>query len=174
MTGERPTAVIEEPQFESDPYERTWMRFSLVLLVAFAIAVAVTGFASGFQVPGDHGRVDPRTVTDSGPFAEPGLRDLGNGEYEVYMVARAWAFDPRDITVPAGSTITFYVTSTDVQHGLKLQDTNVNMQIVPGHISKLSVTLEEPGSYPYICHEFCGVGHAAMFGTLTVEPEGGE
>ena len=164
----------EAPRFETDPYERNWLRFSLVLLVAFAVTVAIAGFALGFQVPGDESRVDPRTVTDSGPFANPGLRDLGNGEYEVYMVARAWAFDPRDITVPPGSTITFLITSTDVQHGFKLQDTNVNMQIVPGQVSKLTVTLDEPGEYPYICHEFCGVGHAAMFGTLTVEAEGGE
>ena len=165
--------LIEEPEFETDPYERNWMRFSLVLLVAFAVTVALAGFALGFQVPGDESRVDPRTVTESGPFANPGLRDLGNGEYEVYMISKAWAFDPREITVPAGSTITFYVTSIDVQHGLKLQDTNVNMQVVPGQVSKLSVTLDEPGTYPYICHEFCGVGHAAMFGELIVEPEGG-
>ena len=96
------------------------------------------------------------------------------------MLAKAWVFEPRTITVPAGSTITFYVTSADngpqlpaVQHGFKLQDTNVNMQVVPGHVSKLTVTLDEPGTYPYICHEFCGNGHAAMFGELIVEPEGG-
>jgi cytochrome c oxidase subunit 2 len=166
--------VRETPDFETDPYERNWMRFSLVILVVFAASVALAGFGLGFEVPGEHARVDPRTVTDSGPFADPGVRDLGGGEYDVYMVARAWAFDPRDITVPAGSTITFHITSVDVQHGFKLQDTNVNMQVVPGHVSTLSVTLDEPGTYPYICHEFCGVGHAAMFGTLTVEAEGGE
>ena len=165
--------TTEPPEFETDPYERNWIRFSLLLLVVFGATVAIAGFALGFQVPGDESRVDPRTVTESGPFANPGLRDLGNGEYEVYMVARAFAFDPRDITVPEGSTITFYITSVDVQHGFKLQDTNVNMQIVPGQVSKLSVTLDEPGTYPFICHEFCGIGHAAMFGNLTVEPEGG-
>ena len=105
--------LIEEPEFETDPYERNWMRFSLVLLVVFAATVALAGFALGFQVPGEESRVDPSTVDDSGPFANPGLRDLGNGEYEVYMLAKAWVFEPRTITVPAGSTITFYVTSAD-------------------------------------------------------------
>jgi cytochrome c oxidase subunit 2 len=173
MTGD--TLPKEEPaRFEADPYERNWIRFSLVLLVVFAASVAIAGFALGFALPGEHPRVDPRTVTDSGPFAEPGVRDLGAGEYEVVMVARQYSFDPREISVPEGATVTFRITSVDVQHGFKLQDTNVNMQIVPGHVSELTVTFDEPGQYPYICHEFCGIGHAAMFGTLTVTAAGGQ
>ena len=168
-----PDIVEEEPQFEADPYERNWIYFSLIVLGAFAVAVAVAGFALGFQVPGDETRVDPNTVADQPPWNEPGLRDLGNGEYEVYMLSQRYLFRPREIRVPAGSTVTFYVTSVDVQHGLKLQDTNVNMHLVPGHVSKLTVELEDPGEYPYICHEYCGIGHAAMFGTLFVEAESG-
>ncbi|MGQ9491600.1 MAG: hypothetical protein ACUVR4_12035 [Anaerolineae bacterium] len=34
--------------------------------------------------------------------------------------------------MPVGSTVTFYVTSADVQHGFAIRDTNINMQIVPG------------------------------------------
>jgi cytochrome c oxidase subunit 2 len=64
------------------------------------------------------------------------------------------------------------VTSTDVQHGFKIQDTNVNMQIVPGQVSKLTFTFDEVGEYPYICTEFCGLGHAAMFGTVMVVQPG--
>lgn len=162
-----------EAGFHADPYERNWIFFSLALLMGFALTVAVAGFALGFQVPGDESRVDPRTVADSPPWSEPGLRDLGNGEYDVYMLSRQFLFEPRDLSVPVGSTVTFYVTSTDVQHGFKLQDTNVNMQIVPGQVSKLTVEFAEPGQFPFICNEFCGVGHAAMFGTLTVEEANG-
>ncbi len=42
------------------------------------------------------------------------------------------------------------------------------MQIVPGEVSTLTMTLDEPGDYPYVCTEYCGSGHAAMFGSLTV------
>jgi cytochrome c oxidase subunit 2 len=145
------------------------MRISAVLLVCFAVAVAVAGFALGFQLPGVEARVDPNTVTQSGPFADPGLRDLGSNHYEVYIVARAWAFDPSQITVPVGAEVTFYITSVDVQHGFKLRDTNVNLQIVPGHVSKLTTTFDRAGEYPFICTEFCGLGHSAMFGSLVVE-----
>lgn len=161
-----------------DPYERNWIRFSIVLLVVFIAAITVAGFALGFQVPGDEGRVDPRTVTDSGPFASPGVREISPGKFEAYVVSRTFAFDPAEIVVPQGAEVTIYVTSVDVQHGFKVTDTNINMQVVPGQISKLSYTFDRIGAFPYICTEYCGAAHAAMFGTVKVVPanefEGGE
>jgi len=163
----------ETPSFEADPYERKWIVVSLVLLIAFMVTVTIAGFALGFQVPGDETRVDPRTVADSGPWNEPGLRDRGNGEYDAYVIARQYLFDPRTITVPVGSSVTFYLTSIDVQHGFKLQNTNVNMQVVPGEVSRLTVEFDEAGEFDYICNEFCGAGHAAMFGSVVVEADTG-
>ena len=64
---------------------------------------------------------------------------------------------------------TFFITSADVQHGLKIQGTNVNLQVVPGHVSTLAATFDQPGTYPFICTEFCGLGHAGMFGQVIVE-----
>ena len=153
-----------------DPYERNWIRISIGLLIGFSLAIGIAGFAFGFQVPSPEQRVDPRTVaTDpNSPWTEPGLRELAPGKYEAYVLAQTWQFMPREMTVPVGSTVTFYVTSRDIQHGFKLQNTNINMQIVPGQVSKLTHTFDEVGEYPYICTEYCGLGHAAMFGTLTV------
>ena len=155
-----------------DPYERTWIGVSIVLLVVFMVAIGVAGFALGIQVPSPEQRVDPRTVaTDTNsPWSDPGLRELSPGKYEAYVLAQTWAFLPREITVPAGSSVTFYVTSKDVQHGFKIQDTNVNMQIVPGQVSKLEIKFDEIGRYDYICTEYCGAAHAIMYGTVIVEP----
>ena len=50
----------------------------------------------------------------------------------------------------------------------------MNMQVVPGEVSKLTVEFDEVGEHDYICHEFCGIGHAAMFGTVIVEPAEGD
>jgi cytochrome c oxidase subunit 2 len=157
-----------KPNLHIDRYEKNWMRFTIVLLIVFAAAVTVAGFALGFQVPSPEERVDPNNLT--GPWENPGLRELSPGVYELYIIgnAESWQFNPREVEVPVGATVTFYVTSTDIQHGFKLQDTNINMQIVPGHVSKLTYTFDTAGEYPYICTEYCGVGHAAMFGTLTV------
>ncbi len=157
-----------------DPYERNWMIVSIVMLVIFFGLVTAAGFALGIQVPGPETRVDPRTLQDSGPFADPGLREVGPNEYEAYVVAKVFVFEPRELVVPVGSTVTIYVSSTDVQHGYKIQDSNVNMQIVPGEVSKLSYTFDRVGEFPYICTEYCGLGHAAMFGVVKVVEEGAE
>ena len=153
-----------------DPYERNWMRLSVAMLVAFFAIVTVAGFALGFQVSGVDAEVDPTTVLETEPWASPGLREISDGHYEAYIVAQAWAFVPAEIEVPVGSTVDIFVTSPDLQHGFKITDTNVNMQIVPGQVSKLTYTFDEVGDFPYICHEYCGQGHAAMWGTVKVVP----
>lgn len=153
-----------------DPYERNWMRFSVVLLIVFFATIAVAGFAMGIQVSGADAEVDPRIVTDSGPWADPGIREIAPGQYEAWVIAQTWSFIPRVITIPVGSEVIIHVTSPDVQHGFKITDTNVNMQIVPGQVSTLTYTFDEVGEYPYICHEYCGQGHASMFGVVEVVP----
>lgn len=162
--------MTSKPSMHIDPYERNWIIISIVLLVSFAVAISIAGFAFGIQVPSPEQRVDPRTVADSGPWAEPGLRELSPGKYEAYILAQTWSFAPREMSVPVGAEVTFYITSKDVQHGFKLQETNLNVQVVPGQVSKLTITFDEPGDYNYICTEYCGSGHAAMFSTLHVEP----
>lgn len=161
--------MTEQQRLHIDRYEKRWIKISIATLFVFAVFVLAAGFAFGFQVPGAYERVNPQTVTDSGAFAEPGLREISPGNYEAYITAQAFFYTPREITVPAGSKVTFYITSVDVQHGFKLQGTNINVMVVPGQVSTLSSTFEKPGEYDFICTEYCGAGHAAMSGKLIVE-----
>lgn len=156
-------------------YERNWMIFSAVMLVLFATAVSVAAFGMGIQVPGPEQRVDPRTVaTDpNSPWSNPGLREIAPGKYDAYILAHAipnWEYLPKEITVPVGSSVSFYVTSSDVQHGFNVQNTNVNFMVIPGQVSKLTVTFKNPGIYNYICNEYCGSGHGIMYGAVIVTP----
>lgn len=156
-----------------DTYERYWIMLTLVVLVVFTVAVGVSGFMLGVQVPVPESLVNPNTIaTDAtSRFANPGLRQLAPGKYEAYIRTQSspWKFIPDKLEVPAGSTVTFYVTSVDVQHGFKLEGTNVNVQILPGLVSKMTATFKTAGTYNYVCTEYCGVGHQNMFGTLTVK-----
>ena len=154
-----------------DPYERIWMVISLIVLAGIMIAVTVAAFAFGIQPPSPQPRVDPKTVTQSGPFSQPGLRDLGGGKYEAYMVGTSagWIWEPREMRVPVGSTVTFYLTSKDVQHGFMLWNTNLNLMVLPGQVSKATYTFEQPGDYTYVCNEYCGIGHQTMSGKVIVE-----
>ncbi|NJN82427.1 MAG: cytochrome C oxidase subunit II [Caldilineaceae bacterium] len=158
-----------------DRYERAWMRLSAAALAVFLVAIVVAAFAWGIQLPGVYARIDPNTLYDAGsPFADPTVRELAPGKYEAYVRAQIWQFTPREIRIPAGSSITFYVTSQDVQHGFNVAGTNINMMVLPGQISTLTATFDEPGTYNFICHEYCGQLHQTMYGQIIVEEAAGE
>lgn len=157
-----------------DPAERNFFIIGAALLVVFFVVLTISSVAYGIQLPAPEMRIDPRTINDpeASPFGLPvdeRLRELAPGKYEVYMTGQAWAFQPAEIRIPAGSTLTIYATSKDVQHGFKLQGTNLNFMILPGQISKQTGTFDEPGEYTFICHEYCGVAHHVMFGKIIVE-----
>lgn len=153
-----------------DIYESAWIRISVVVLIIFFLAIGISAFSVGFQVPGVYQRIDPATLYDAGsPFANPELRELAPGKYEVHIRAQIWFFTPREIRVPAGSTITFYTTSQDVVHGVKILGTNINMMILPGQVSTLTAKFDKPGTYNFICHEYCGLNHHTMYGQIIVE-----
>jgi cytochrome c oxidase subunit 2 len=154
-----------------DPYEKIWIVAAVVVLIGMITATTIAAFAMGIQVPTPERQVDPRIVGVEGPFSQPGLRDLGGGKYEAYILAQAWQWNPKEIRIPVGSTVTFFLTSKDVQHGFHLWDTNLNVMVLPGQVSKVTVTFDEAGEYPYICNEYCGVGHHTMDGVLIVEEQ---
>jgi len=156
-----------------DKYEQIWIRISIFVLVVFTLAVLTATVSAGIQVPGVEGRVDPNLITTPGasPWAEPGVRELAPGKYEAHILAQIWVFQPGEIRIPAGSEITFYVTSKDIQHGFKILDTNINMMVLPGQVSKLKTRFDKPGTYNIVCHEYCGIGHHTMYGQIIVEGE---
>jgi cytochrome c oxidase subunit 2 len=169
--GHNGSTIVDSEMLHVDRYESAWMRLSFAVLVVFFVAIVFSSFSVGFQVPGVYQRIDPATLlNEDSPFANPTLRELAPGKYEVYIRAQIWSFAPSEIRVPAGSTVTFYATSLDVQHGIKLSETNINMMILPGQVSTLKATFNEPGSYNFVCHEYCGVMHHTMYGRVIVEP----
>lgn len=158
-----------------DRHEKIFIIASAVLLALFALVIGVSAFAYGVQLPSPEQKVNPNTVATPGvsPFGEPiaeRVRELAPGRYEAYILSRAWSFQPNEVRVPVGSSVTFYVTSIDVLHGFKIERTNINVMVIPGQVSKLTATFTEPGTYNFICNEYCGVGHHTMYGRLIVEP----
>lgn len=157
-----------------DHRERNYILITILLIIIFATALLVSAFAYGIQVPTPYERVDPNTVATPGasPWGDPAeerVRELAPNKYEAYILAQTWSFLPNQITIPRGATITFYVTSKDVQHGFIIAGTNINMMIIPGQVSTLTATFDEAGVYNIVCNEYCGVGHQVMFGQIVVE-----
>jgi len=148
-----------------ETYERMFMILAALML---ALGIAIGALVAGVHVPPPAVLGDPRALSSTPPFDQPGLRDLGNGNYEAVIVARAWQFQPNAIEVPVGSTVTFTLASTDVIHGFVLAGTNANVMVIPGQIAQVTARFDQPGEYVWVCHEYCGFGHHQMYGKVVV------
>ena len=150
-------------------YEKAFLWLGAAMLVVFGVTLIWTSVAMGIQLPGKHAQIDPAQVRQTPPFDQPGVREIAPGRYEAVIVAFAWAFQPREIRVPAGAEVTFLATSTDVIHGLHIEGTRVNMMLIPGQVARNTYTFRVPGRHLLLCHEFCGAGHHIMSGEVIVE-----
>ena len=152
-----------------DAYERFFLRLTAFTLVIFFIAIVVSALAGTVTLPQPSGRVDPSKLSSTAPFDEPGVRELAPGRYEVIMIAQAWSFTPNEINLPAGSEVTFRITSRDVIHGFEITGVAMNMMLIPGQVSVATTTFNEPGEHLIICHEYCGTGHQTMYATIMID-----
>ena len=116
--------------------------------------------------------IDATTLHRGGEFIENNLGTGfdAQGNVIVRMVAEQYAFRPPCVVVPEGAPVTFRATSADVVHGFQILGTNVNSMLVPGYVSTFIMTLDGIGERAMPCHEFCGVGHAAMWAKVQVVP----
>jgi cytochrome c oxidase subunit 2 len=154
-------------------FEKAWAVVSVVLIVAFIGTVTYGTLGAGVEMVDDSGGTVDAGDLENTEFAEPGVRQVGEDEYEAYVVARQFLFQPgtsEPIRVPADSTVTFYVTSADVVHGFQLVGTNVNTMVIPGQVAEVTVEFDEPRTYGVVCHEYCGAAHHDMAGQVVVVP----
>lgn len=156
-------------------FEAVWIGVSLLLIVGWIATVTYGAIGPGIaMVDGSGGTIDdPASAADSPNFRDPGVYETGEDEYDVYVLAQQFLFDPgssEPIRVPAGSTVTFYVTSFDVAHGFEVAGTNVNAMVIPGQVTEMTVRFDDPATYGIVCNEYCGAAHHAMEGRLEVVP----
>lgn len=117
--------------------------------------------------------VDATTLHLKGEFTEDnlGVAVDGNNRITVHLLAEQYAFRPQCLVLPQGEPVTFRATSSDAVHGVLITGTNVNTMLVPGYVSTFVATLRDVGEHSMPCHEFCGVGHAAMWARVRVVPK---
>ena len=137
-----------------------------IILISIAFALTLFGLAALainlFQVG------LPTCLTDIKPFEKGELITHSPTHYELHYVARMWDFEPKEVTLPAGSTVDVYLTTPDVTHGLILLGTNLNLMAVPGVVNYTRVKFDQPRTYQLLCHEYCGTGHDRMAATLRI------
>lgn len=121
-------------------WERRWLNAAGLSLTLFVILIAYSLATEGGHIAQRSGRTTPEQLTSLELFAEPGVKitDFGAGqptEAQVTLVAQAWNFVSSEIVLPVGAVTTFYMTSRDVLHAFQVQDTNINVELIPGEIS---------------------------------------
>ena len=91
----------------------------------------------------------------------------------------AWSFaypDSKNLTtatlrLPVGRSVLFRFTSKDVIHSFWVPEFGQKQDTVPGLHPTLHVTPTRTGTFPVICTELCGLGHATMRSTVIVMPQ---
>jgi cytochrome c oxidase subunit 2 len=150
-------------------YERIWLIFGGASLVVFLGILGLMAVVWGFHPAGHMKTIAPDAVRTTPPFNQPGVTQIGPHEYRAVVIAQMFSYNPSTLTVPAGSTVHFEVTSPDVVHGFEIPGTDVNLMVVPGNITEYTYTFHNPGDYLIVCNEYCGAGHQAMMGRLVVQ-----
>ena len=156
-------ATDEAGSTRVNPIEK---RVILVAILFTAASLGMIGYATwglGINVP--------TCVPQAKLFERGSVAKTGEKSYEVHFLAEMWTFEPKRVRVPVGSSLDLYVTSKDVTHGFQIQNTNVNLMVVPGVVTNARVRFNKPGVYAVVCHEYCGVAHENMSGIIEVSAQ---
>ena len=89
-------------------------------------------------------------------------------ERTIRIEASSFAYDPGEVRVNPGDRVTLELTSTDVVHGLSIDDYDISLVADPGQTARLTFTADKPGSFRFRCNVTCGSMHPFMIGRLHV------
>jgi cytochrome c oxidase subunit 2 len=153
--------------------EKRWIAIMATLLLVMMAVIVVTGITGALHPSSNIELVDPTTLHLRGEFVESNLGTAVEPDKSVTvrMIATQYDFVPRCVDVPVGVPVKFRLTSADVVHGFLLPDTNVNTMVVPGFVAEVRTRFTEESEYAMPCHEFCGLGHHAMWAHVRVVPQ---
>lgn len=152
-----------------DLYERIWMYGVAVMLALFFASIAVEAAVGGVHPPSHVETIDPRRAMTDPRFIPQGVSVDATGHVHARVIGLTFAWMPGLMTLPAGTPVTFHITSIDVLHGFEIVGSDGQAEVIPGYISQFTTELD-PGEYLIACNEYCGVGHHTMSARLHVVP----
>jgi cytochrome c oxidase subunit 2 len=150
--------------------EKRWIMTMAAMLLLMMAVIVLSGITGALHPSSNVEVVDPTTLHLQGEFVESNLGTAiePDGTVTVRLIAQQYDFVPRCVQVPVGTPVKFRLTSADVVHGFLLPDTNVNTMVVPGFVAEVRTRFANEGEYAMPCHEFCGLGHHAMWAHVRV------
>jgi cytochrome c oxidase subunit II len=88
----------------------------------------------------------------------------------IKVTAKKFEFSPAEIHVKRGEHVVLELTSLDRKHGFKLPELGIRTEVPAGGTTRIEVTADKAGRFPFACDVFCGDGHEDMNGILIVDP----
>jgi cytochrome c oxidase subunit 2 len=76
-----------------------------------------------------------------------------------------------EIHVPVGRPVVILTNSADVIHSFWAPSIHGKRDLLPGYSSAFWIQVDQPGTYPGRCAEFCGLQHAHMGFSIVAEEE---
>jgi len=143
---------VQEDDWEDGPpvhghtgLEITWTAIPFVLVTAIAIVSGIVLSRNDAQAQ-DTLRINVTAQQFAWTFSYP---DAHNATSPV-------------LRLPDGRSIELYMRSLDVIHAFFVPQFRTNEDIVPGLVTNVHITPTRTGTFPLICNELCGLGHATM------------
>jgi len=84
----------------------------------------------------------------------------------VEVTAKRFSFEPAEITLKKGEAVDFVLTSSDVDHGIRIRELHLDLRAGKGKSADVTLTPTTTGTFVGHCSVFCGSGHGKM--TLTI------
>ncbi|MEI7988921.1 MAG: cupredoxin domain-containing protein [Chloroflexota bacterium] len=82
--------------------------------------------------------------------------------------ASNFEFSPSEIYVNPGDRVTLELISTDVVHGLSLDNYGISLSAEPGQPAKVTFVANQPGIFRFRCSVTCGNLHPFILGKFQV------
>jgi cytochrome c oxidase subunit II len=99
-------------------------------------------------------------------FVRPAGTQVAPRRIEV-TVSR-FAYSPAEITLKKSQPVVLSLKSSDVAHGLRFRELNLDVKIPKGGVAEMRLTPDKTGDFVGHCSVFCGSGHGEMTLTLHV------
>jgi len=108
------------------------------------------------------------------PPAEPPPRVPPTGEEKRFRITvGSYFFDPNELHVTAGDLVVLELFTLHDVHGVAFPELGLQMDLPERQTRTLTFLADRPGTFPFGCSQWCGLGHGQMKGTLVVRPSAG-
>jgi cytochrome c oxidase subunit 2 len=87
---------------------------------------------------------------------------------EIELTAQRFRFTPGVITMKVGEPVLLLIRSLDFMHGFHVPELGLRADLVPGRVTRVSITPKTAGRLDFVCDNFCGDHHEEMNGHFTV------